>query len=107
MVSPSNIITDKHERVIELERLLAAKRATVEDLDTWAESLREEADASSQRAGELRQKIDELDIELARVNAAPANAWEDAQYKLNDMWNDISQQVDELASRVETKDFGQ
>lgn len=106
MVTPGNMIPDKYERVTQLEKLMAAKRAKVEDLDAWAQSLREEGDASTQRASELWQKMNELETELEWVKAAPAEAWEHAQKKLNDMWNDISQQVDELTSQVASKDFG-
>lgn len=106
MVTPSNMIPDKHDRLAELEKRLAAKRAKVEDLDAWGQSLREEGDASTQRASELWQKMNELEIELERLKAAPADALEHAQEELNDMWNDISHQVDELVSRVASKDFG-
>lgn len=104
-MSTTDIIRDKDEQIVEIEKQLAVKRAKIDELNTWAENLREQAETSARQAGELRQRVDELEAELDRVKSSPANAWEDAQMKLDVMWGELDGKLEELVTQVRNSRF--
>ena len=104
-MTTSDIIPDKSSQIIEIEKQLAVKRAKIEELDNWARHLKAQANAGAKEAGELRCKANELESELQRIKSAPANVWEDAQMKINEMWCELDGKIEGLVSQVKATRF--
>lgn len=96
-----DIIRDKQERIVELEKQLAVARAKAEQLKVRAGTLQREAQTATQEATALQQQISEGETELTRVKEAPADEWEVASHKLDSMWEQLQTRVDDLASHLQ------